>query len=184
MPSTPPLSRRVVTAAAAAVLAAIALTGCSSTEEGQAEPSSAAPTTTAPPVVETVTQDRTTINTETETDTETETETATETDETTSPDDGPTPSGGDDHGGDTPNPCPDPATLGAVTPDYNPDFPINSVNCSEGWAVGFYEADGKNQTTGIWKQTGSAWQFQDRAAVCAEADNLPDSLYKQACSGS
>lgn len=98
---------------------------------------------------------------------------------------GPTMSGGggDDHSGSTPNPCPDPATLGAVTPNYDPQYPINSINCAGEWAVGTYEADGKNQTTGIWRNTGGGWAYQDRAAICATADNLPDDLYAQACKG-
>lgn len=92
--------------------------------------------------------------------------------------------GGDDHSGSTPNPCPDPATLGSVTPNYDPQYPINSINCSGEWAVGTYEADGKNQTTGIWRNASGSWVYQDRAAVCAVAANLPPELYKQACTGS
>lgn len=169
--------RRTTAITAVVLLSAITLTACGSEEPGDATASSVA--TTAAPVVETVTQEETEVDDETTTETDDDTTTAT----TTEADTPPTPTGGDDNGGGT-NACPDPATLSAVTPDYDPQYPINSINCSQDWAVGTYEADGKNQTTAIWKNVGGSWAFQDRATVCAQADHLPDELYQQACAGS
>ncbi|MBM9467487.1 hypothetical protein [Nakamurella leprariae] len=95
-----------------------------------------------------------------------------------------TPTGGDDHSGSAPNPCPDDATLRSVTPDYDPQYPIDAITCSGDWAVGTYEADGRNQATGIWREVSGSWAYQDRATVCAQADDLPPELDARACSGS
>jgi hypothetical protein len=183
------IARRWTGAAALAVLA-LGLTACG----GSAPGASVAPATSVITSVSTVisTQDvppaRDTTAPATETDVVTPSSTPTDAPAATGSSAAgggqSTPTGGDDHSGSAPNPCPDDATLRSVTPDYDPQFPINAITCSGDWAVGTYEADGKNQTTGIWRQTAGSWAYQDRSTVCAQADNLPPELYAQACSGS
>ena len=173
-------------------VAMFALSACSSGSTAAPAASSTSASTSA--VVVTSTSDAVVTATDTVTDTadvtRTDDVTRTRTAEPTSAGNGgggggadSTPTGGDDQSGTAPNSCPDDATLRGVTPNYDPQYPINSINCAQDWAVGTYEADGKNQTTGIWRETSGTWAFQDRATVCAQADNLPPELYSLACTG-
>lgn len=150
------------------IAAPVLLTACSSG-------STAAPTTTV-----TSATTSTAVVSSTSDTVVTETDVVTDTAEVTKTRTAASNGGGGGSGTDS---CPDPATLGAVTPNYDAQYPINAINCSGEWAVGSYEADGKNQTTGIWRNSGGAWSYQDRATVCAAAVNLPPELYAQACNG-